>query len=118
MMDTVSDLSVPSLLDDFFHRVYAIFGILGWLYDPTIHEANLLQQIVSKVIVSGLKFGRPLHNMPWCDNRLMTRIFLIGPNDGRVHSHEAMDQALLSPQYVPPSISPCFRRVDDLRMAN
>ena len=117
-MDTVADLSVPSLLDDLFHRMYAIFGILGWFYDPTVHKADLLQQIVSKVIVSGLKFGRPLHYMPWCDNRLMTRVFLVSPNDGGVQSHEAVDQALLSPKYVPPRISPCFRRVDDLRVAN
>ena len=117
-MDTVADLSVPSLLDDLFHRMYAVFGILGWLYDPTVHEADLLQQIVSKVIVSGLEFGRPLHYMPWCDNGLMTRVFLVSPNDGGVHSHKAVDQALLSPKYVPPRISPCFRRVDDLRIAN
>ena len=117
-MDTVADLSVPSLLDDLFHRMYAIFGILGWFYDPTVHKADLLQQIVSKVIVSGLKFGRPLHYMPWCDNRLMARVFLVSPNDGGVQSHEAVDQALLSPKYVPPRISPCFRRVDDLRVAN
>ena len=82
MMDTVADLFVPSLLDDLLHRMYAIFGILGWLYDPTVHEADFLQQIVSQVIVSGLKFGRPLHCMPWCDNGLMTRVFLVSPNNG------------------------------------
>ena len=98
--------------------MYAIFGILGWLYDPTVHEADLLQQIVSEVIVSGLKFGRPLHYMPRRNDRLMTRVFLVSSNDGGVHRHEAMDQALLSPKYVPPRISPCFRRVDDLRIAN
>ena len=117
-MNTGADLSVPSLLDDLFHRMYTIFGILGWLYDPIIHEADLLQQIVSKVIVSVLKFGSPLLYMPWCNNGFMTRVFLVSPNDGRVHSHKAVDQALLSPKYVPPCISPCFRRVDDLRIAH
>lgn len=118
MMDTVADLFVSSLLDDLFHRMYTIFGILGWFDDPSIHEADLLQQIVSKVIVSGLKFGRPLHYMSWCDNRLMASVLLVSPNDGGVHGHKAMNQALLSPKYVPPRISPCFRRVDNLGIAN
>ena len=117
-MDTVTDLFVSSLLDDLFQRMYTIFGILGWLYDPRVHKADLLQQIVSKVIVSGLKFGRPLHYMSWCDDRLMARVLLVSPNDGGVHGHEAMNQALLSPKYVPPRISPCLRRVDDLGIAN
>ena len=118
MIDTVTDLLVSSLLYDLFHRMYAIFGILGWLYDPTVHEADLLQQIVPKVIVSGLKFGRPLHYMSWCDNRLMARVFLVSTNDRGVHGHKAMNQALLSSKYVPPRISPCFRRVNDLAIAN
>ena len=117
-MDMVADLFVPSLLYHLFHRMYAIFGILGWLYDPAVHEADLLQQIVSKVIVSGLKFDCPLHYVPWRNNGLMTRVFLVSPNDWGVHSHKAVDQALLSPKYVPPRIPPCFRGVDDLRIAN
>lgn len=117
-MGMVTDLLVSSLLDDLFHRMYAIFGILGWLYDPSVHKADLLQQIISKVIVRGLKFGRSLHYMSWCDNRLMTRVLLVGPNDGGVNGHKAMNQALLSPKYVPPRISPCFRRVNDLGIAN
>ena len=117
-MDTVTDLFVSSLLYDLFQRMYTIFGILGWLYDPSVHKADLLQQVVSKVIISGLKFGRPLHYMSWCDDRLMARVLLVSPNDGGVHGHEAMNQALLSPKYVPPRISPCLRRVDDLGIAN
>ena len=110
----VSNLSVPSPLDDFFHRVDGVSGILSRLDDSGVDKADLLKQIRPKIIVSGLQFGRPLHYFSLRDDRLMARVFLAGPNDGGIHSHEAVDKALLGAQDVPPRVSPCFRRFDDL----
>ena len=109
-----SNLSVPSPLDDLFHRVDGVSGILSRLDDSGVDKADLLKQIRPKIIVSGLQFGRPLHYVSLRDDGLMARVFLVGPNDGGVHSHEAVDKALLSAQDVPPRVSPCFGRFDDL----
>ena len=47
-------------------------------------------------------------------HRLGSCIVIIGPNDRRIHGLEAVSESLLCTQYIPPGISPCFGRVDDL----
>lgn len=45
---------------------------------------------------------------------LVCRIILISPNDWRIHGLEAVSESLLCTENIPPRVSPCFGRVNDL----
>ena len=114
LVDGGPHLLVSSLPDDFLHWLNAVLRFRGRLDDPCIDHCDLFKQICPELVIRRVKIDRPLHYMAGGYRRLVPRIILIGPNDWSIKCLKAVSESLLCTQNIPPRVSPCFGRVDDL----
>ena len=77
----LANLLISTLLDDFFQRVYTVFGFLSRFDDPTVNQGHFLEEIRPKVIIIGVQLRSPLHYLSRCDDRFMARVLFIGSDD-------------------------------------
>ena len=113
-MDDDAHLLISSLPDDFLHWLNAVFRFRSGLDDPCIDHGHLFKQICTELVIRCVKLYRPLHYRVGRYHRMVSRIIFISTNDWRIHGSETVSESLLCTQYIPPGVSPCFGRVDDL----
>ena len=114
LVDDAPHLLISSFPNDFLHRLNTFFRFCSRLDDPCIDHGHLFKQIRPELIIRRVKLDCSLHYVMGRYYSLMSRIILVGPNDWSIHGLEAVSESLLCTQYIPPRVSPCFGRVDDL----
>lgn len=114
LVDGGPHLFISSLPDHFLHWLNAVLRFCRRFDDPCIDHCDLLKQICPELVIRRVKVDRPLHHMAGGCRRLVSSIIVVGSNNWRIKCLEAVSESLLCTQNIPPRVSPCFGRVDNL----